>query len=126
MPKSFVGEPFSVSLISGTEKVWIREGEYQDFPSNIFCLTVPKNFVGEPFSVSLISGTEKVWIREGEYQDFPSKILCLTVPQNFKVEPFNVSLISGTEKIWIRGVVSRFSVENFLSHSAEKFHSGAL
>ena len=31
------GEPFSVSLISGTEKVWIGggggEGEYQDFPS---------------------------------------------------------------------------------------------
>ena len=28
------GEPFSVSLISGTEKVWIRggDGEYQDFP----------------------------------------------------------------------------------------------
>ena len=42
-----------------------REGEYQDFPSKIFGLTVPKNFVGGPFSVSLISGTEKVWIREG-------------------------------------------------------------
>ena len=63
MPKSFVGEPFSVSLTAGTEKVWIGRGEYQDFPSQIFCLTVPKNFVGEPFSVSLIAGTEKVWIR---------------------------------------------------------------
>ena len=36
-------------------------GEYQDFPSKFFCLTVPKNFVGEPFRVSLISGTEKVY-----------------------------------------------------------------
>ena len=40
-------------------------GEYQDFPSKYFCLTVPKKFVGEQFSVSLISDTEKVWIREG-------------------------------------------------------------
>ena len=66
MSKNFVGQPFSVSLIAVTEKVWIRKGggEYQDFPSKIFCLTVPKNFVGEPFSVSLIAGTEKVWIRE--------------------------------------------------------------
>ena len=58
VPKIFLGEPFSISLISGTEKVWIR-GEYQDFPSKIFCLTVPKIFVGESFSVSLISGIEK-------------------------------------------------------------------
>ena len=34
-------------------------GEYQDFPSNFFCLTVPKIFVGEPLSISLISGVEK-------------------------------------------------------------------
>ena len=40
-------------------------GEYQDFPSKIFCLTVPKLSVEEPFSVLLIAGTEKVWIRQG-------------------------------------------------------------
>ena len=64
MPKIFVEEPFSVSLIAGTEKVWTREGvgEYQDFPSKIICLTLPKLFVEEPFRVSLIAGTEKVWI----------------------------------------------------------------
>ena len=90
MPKISVGESFTVPLFLGTEKVWIRErGEYQDFPSKFFCLTVPKNFVGEPFSVSLIAGTEKVWLREG-------------------------------------GGVSRFSVENFLSHSAEKFRRGTF
>ena len=33
-------------------------GEYQDFPSKIFCLTVPKNVVGENFRVLLISGIE--------------------------------------------------------------------
>ena len=26
VPRIFVGEPFSVSLFSGTEKVWIRGG----------------------------------------------------------------------------------------------------
>ena len=36
-------------------------GEYEDFPSKIFCLAVPKIFVGEPFSVSLISGIEKIY-----------------------------------------------------------------
>ena len=34
-------------------------GEYQDFPSNIFCLRVPKKFVGESFSNSINSGIEK-------------------------------------------------------------------
>ena len=41
------GESLSVSIISGIEKVCIRGGgEYQDFPSKIFCLTVPKISVG--------------------------------------------------------------------------------
>ena len=63
----------------------------------------------------------------GEYQVFPSRIFCLTVPKIFVVEPFIVSLIAGTENVWIReGGVSRFSVEDFLSHSAEKFRSGTL
>ena len=39
-----------MSLLSGAEKVWIRErGEYQELLSKNFCLTVPKNFVGEHF-----------------------------------------------------------------------------
>ena len=38
-------------------------GEYQDFASKFFCLTVPKDFVEEPFSVVVqkISGSEKVF-----------------------------------------------------------------
>ena len=28
-----------------------KGGEYQEFPSKGFCLTLPKNFVGEPISV---------------------------------------------------------------------------
>ena len=62
--------------------------------------------------------------RGGEYQDFPSNFSCLSVPKNAIGEPFSLSLISGIEKVWMRGWgggVSRFSVENFLSHSAGKF-----
>ena len=86
---------------------------------------MPKNFVEEPFSVSLIAGTEKVWIRGGggEYQDFPSQNFCLTEPKISLWESFTVAIFSGIEKVWIRGggEASRFCVENFLSHSAEKF-----
>ena len=39
------GESFSVSLISGIEKVWIRGGgEYQDFLSKIFLSHSAENF----------------------------------------------------------------------------------
>ena len=67
MPKNAIGEPFSLSLISGIKKVWMRGwgGECQDFPSKISCLTVPKNFVGQPLSVSLISGIGKLYASEG-------------------------------------------------------------
>ena len=60
VPKKFVGESFSVSLISNVEKIWIRgRRRYCDFPSKPFCLTVPKNFVGDPFCVP-----EKFWYRK--------------------------------------------------------------
>ena len=41
--KIFVGEFFTVALISGSEKVYGQQGggEYQDFPLKFFCLTVP-------------------------------------------------------------------------------------
>ena len=58
---------------------------------------------------------------------FRQKFCCLTVPKKFIVEPFSVSLISGTEKVYAseRGEeVSRFSVEDPLSHSAENFRRG--
>ena len=79
-----------------------RGGEYQNFPSKTFCLTVPKNFVGEPFSVSLISGIGKNLCFRGLCHDFPSKIFCLTVPKHFVEEPFYAVFqkISGGEKVY--------------------------
>ena len=50
MPKKAVEEPFNLSLVSGTEEIWMRGwGECQDIPSKYPCLTVPKIFVDEPF-----------------------------------------------------------------------------
>ncbi len=66
-----------------------KAGEYQDFPSKFFCLTVPKIFVGEPFSVSLISGMQKFLCFRGLCHDFQSKIFCLAVPKHFVEEPFS-------------------------------------
>ena len=65
MPKNFVGEPFSVLLISGIENFYASEGYATifDFLSKFFCLTVPKNFVGELFCAVFqkIYGREKVY-----------------------------------------------------------------
>ena len=106
----------------GYRKSLDKRGEYQDFPSKIFCLTVRKFSVGESFTVAVICGSEKVYGQEGggEYQDFPSKIFGLTVPKISVAESFTVALILRTEKVWGGGGVSRFSVEKILSHSAEK------
>ena len=39
-------ESFSVSLLQGIEKVWIREEVgVSRFPVELFCLTVPKSFI---------------------------------------------------------------------------------
>ena len=106
MPKNAVGEPFSLSLISGIEKIWMRGwggggGEFHDFPSKISCLTVPKNFVGQPFRVSLISGIEKFYASEG-YVTISVEIFCLTVPKNFAGEPFCgvFQKICGSQKVY--------------------------
>ena len=68
MPKISVGgESFSVSLISGIEKIYVAEVYVTifNFLSKFFCLTVPKNFVGEHFRVSLVLGIENFYISEG-------------------------------------------------------------
>ena len=115
VPKNFVQEPFSVSLISGIENFYALEGYV-----TIFC------------RIFLCDSAERFRRRGGEYQHFPSKNFCLTVPKFSVGKPFSVSLISGIEKVWIRGgrvvgvVVSRFSEEKFLSQGAENFRRGTL
>ena len=88
VPKTSLGESFTVAIFSGIEKVWIRGGEYQDFASKVFCLTVPKSFVGEPFSVSLSAGTEKVWIGEGGVSSFSVEKFLSHSAENFRRRTF--------------------------------------
>ena len=130
MPRNFVGKHFSVPLISGAEKVWIREGGLSRFSVANYSHSAEKfRGWGESFSVSFLSGIDKVWIRWGggrQYQDFPSKIFCLTVPKEFVREPFRVSLISSMEKFFAsEGFVMIFDFPSkffcLLSHSAENF-----
>ena len=86
----------------GYRKSLDKRGEYQDFPSKNFCLTVRKFSVGESFTVAVISGSEKVYGQEGggEYQDFPKKTFCLTVLKKFVGESFTVAVISGSENVY--------------------------
>ena len=107
--------------------LWIKGGGYHDFPSKSFCLTVPKYFIGEHFGVS-----EKFFYR---------KFFCINFHhgfcQNFLSQDRNGKLCKGTllfsrkflvskKNLWMRGGISRFSVEIFVSHSAEKFCKGIL
>ena len=61
VPNKFVGERFSVSMISGIENFYASEGyvTISDFVSKFFCFSVPINFVGATFCVA-----EKVWYRK--------------------------------------------------------------
>ena len=138
-PKHSVEEPFGAVFqkISGSEKVYLwmgggrrrREG-VSWFSDEIFLSHSAEKF----FAVLQKFPVAKKFMDNGgggDYQDVPSKIFCLIVPEISVGEIFTVALISGTEKVWIRKggggwVVSRFSIENFLSHSDEKFRRGNL
>ena len=96
MPKVSLGESFTVALISGIEKVWIRVWEYQDFLSIFFCLTVPKKFRGGILHSCINSRyRQSLDRRRGGVSKFPSKFICLTVPKFSVGESFSVALISG-------------------------------
>ena len=89
---------------------------YYDFSFKIFCHTVPKYFIGEHFyrKFSCIGGGHQGFV----------EVFCLTGPKRKALQsnPSVFRKFSGIEKnLWIRGGLSRFSVENFMSHSAEKF-----
>ena len=99
------------------------------FRSNFFFSQYRKISLGNTSMYQKISGSEKLYASERGYQDFWWKIFCLTVPKISVGGSFRVSLISGIEKfLCFRGLFHdfRFSVEKFLSHSAEKFRRWTL
>ncbi len=126
MPKSSVGESFIVALISGTEKVWRRGGEYQGFPSKTFCLTVAtKISLSYSFIVALISDIEKSLDKSGGggYQKFTSKLFCLTVPKISVGEYFMVDYFRDPKMFGEggRGSVKKFRQKFFVSQCRRKF-----
>ena len=104
VPRSFVGKPFSVSLLSVAEKVWIREGVgsirifFQNFLSHS-----AQDFCRETLYCFTTFGCRKSFDKRGggDYQDFLSKNFFLRVPRTFVGKPFSVSLLWGAEKVWI-------------------------
>ncbi len=91
---------------------------------------MPKNFVRQLFSVAVISGTEKTWIkRGGSIKIFRRKFFVSQCRNHSQVNPSllffgkNPAAKNITDK---SGGVSRFSVENFLSRSAEKIRMCTL
>ena len=101
VPKNFVGEPFSVSLISGIEKLYASEG-YVTILRRKFFVSQYRNILLRNPSVlrfrKILVAKKFMDKREGEVSSFPSKIFCLTVPKNAVGETFSISLISGIGK----------------------------
>ena len=90
VPKKFVGQPFSVLLTSGIEKVCASEG-YVTILRRKFFVPQYRNILK---GTLLCCVSEKfcqrkcLWISgRGKYQDFPSKLLCPTVPKHFERNP---------------------------------------
>ena len=97
-------------------------GEYQDFPLKVSCLTVPESFVGRHFRVSLISGIEIFYAPVGCVTIFCPEIF---VSQYRNISQGNPSVLCFRKLLVAKffmdkkGGISRVSVENFLSDSAE-------
>ena len=84
-----------------------------------FCLTVPKTSRRNPSGFQIYSDNRN-FLDKGRIKFLPF-FFRLTVPINFVGEPFCVSENFGYRKILCTIVISRFSVEKFLSDTAEKF-----
>ena len=100
-------------FLVGKKILWIRGWSYHDFPSKSFCLTVPKYFIGEHFGVSEKFFYRKFSCIRGGASRFCRNFLSYrTETKSFVKENFCLG---------IRGGISRFSIEFFMSLSAEKF-----
>ena len=91
---------------------------------------MPKIFVGEPSRLSLISGIEKIHGSEGHVtilrlSFFVSQCRKISY-RNPSVLCFRKSLVAKKFMDNKKGGVTKFSVENFLSVSAEKLRRGTL
>ena len=98
VPKNAIGEPLSLSLISGIEKVWMRGwggGGVKIFRRKFLVSQCRKIFVGQPFRVSPFSGIEKVYASEGYVTIFCRNFLSHS-DEMFVGEP--LCCVSGSQK----------------------------
>ena len=116
--------------ISGAKKIMDRKGEYHDFSSKIFYLTVPKKNCSGTLYCVINFGYRKISCFRGLCHDFPSIFF---VSQNRNISWRNSFMLYFRKNLVAKkfmdrreGEVSRFSFENLLSHSAEKDRRGTL
>ena len=76
VPKNFVGESFSVSLTSGPEKNWIKEGGcIKIFRRKFFCLSAENFCRGILYCTNNFGYRKSLDKGGGQYHDFPSEFL---------------------------------------------------
>ena len=94
VPKIYVVEPFSVSLVSDNEKFCSSVGYVTVFRRKTFVLQFRNLPWRNPSMLCFrkIPESKKFKDKKGDYHVFSSKNLYLTVPKKTVVEPFTVSL----------------------------------
>ena len=105
----------------------VRGGGYQDSPLEVSCLTVTEIYVGQPFRVSLISVIENFYAPESYVTFFCRNFLSDTdkkIRRGTLLRCVSGNFRQQKNLFKRRDGISRFSVETFLSDSAENFRGG--
>ena len=102
VPKIYVVEPLSVSLVSDNEKICSSMGYVTVFHRKTFVLQFRNHPSRDPSMLCFRKFPEakKFKDKKGECHDLSSKFLYLTVPKKIVVEPFTVSLFLDIEKFY--------------------------
>ena len=122
--KKIVGNPFSLRPYFGYRNFLCMRTENQVFLPIILCLTIPKKFVVTTSEFQIIWDLENFHA----YHGFLSIFLSHST-EKLREEPSIVSKsfkCEVTKKILNENGISRFSVENFLARSVERFRCGTL
>ena len=119
MPKNAVEEPFSLSIISGIEEIWMRGwgGVLRYSIENSLSHSAENHRWATLQGVTNFEYRKPFCFR-GLCHDFLLKFFCLTKPKNFVGEPFGPSLMSGIVKFYAsEGYVTIFCRSFFVSQS---------
>ena len=121
VPKIFVVDPLTVSLISATGKISCFKGLCR-LTVEIFLSHSAKKNSGGPFCAvsQKNSGSEKVFLKEGGVvKRYSVEKFCLTVPKKVVGELLVSHQFRVSNDFMLHSDESRISVEVCLSHSAE-------